>query len=265
MGWWHEHPPCDTELAELDQFASATGLAHWQLGWRQNRGQQPNKQTLWTSASPPPLSWLATEGAIVYEFRRDGGLSPGLFLDQENNRRWVQDQSENKKVLNLFSYTGGFSLAAAKGGALSVTSVDLSAPYLQWTKINFNHNQLDATDPKFRFFSWDSREFLRWAHKKSETFDLVICDPPSFARSAKGAPFRIEKDLPQLLESLAKVLAPQGTILFSFNFEGWNEEQSHKQIRYYANALGLSMKSTPPLPATMNKISRSMKSYFLVS
>lgn len=264
MGWWRDSPPTQDELNAIQDFAIATTLSHWQLVWRQNRGQQPNQQTSWASDPPPPEQWLGREGVLCYEFRRAGGLSPGLFLDQENNRRWVLEQATGQKVLNLFSYTGGFSLAAAKGNAASVTSVDLSGPYLEWSKNNFRHNLLDVEDPRYRFFKWDSREFLRWAQKKSETFDLIICDPPSFARSAKGPPFRIEEDLPRLIADMSKRLSPTGRILFSFNYESWDADQSLQQVQRITKPLGLALQPTPPVPASIGSQGTGMKSYLLV-
>ena len=113
----------------------------------QQRGQDPHSRQQFHSDMPD--EWTAEEEGLRYYLRRNQSLSPGLFLDQRANRRWLRDQSTDRSVLNLFSYTGGFSLNAAFGGAHQVVSVDLSRSFLAWSRANFALNKIDAEHHEF--------------------------------------------------------------------------------------------------------------------
>ena len=203
----------------------------------QNRGKDAQlKQVTEVNPERPTVStWQAKENGITYELRSEQGLSCGLFLDQRQNRLFVKRNSQEKRVLNLFSYTGGFSLNAAIGGAKEVISVDLYPKYLQWTKRNFELNGFDLSidaklsdikntpKTKLSFFAIDSFDFLERAVKRSEKFDLIICDPPSFSRN-KDKVFRIEKDIVELLSLCKSVLASNGKLLFSTNYTEWTSK-----------------------------------------
>jgi 23S rRNA (cytosine1962-C5)-methyltransferase len=220
LSWFGEGMPSPAERESLDTLISELGWGRWYLQLRGNRGRSPLEETQIRGAMDFPARWAATENGLRFEFRTDTGLSPGLFLDQRRNRRWVLANSANKSVLNLFCYTGGFSVAAARGGASKVVSVDVSKPFLEWSKANFTLNGLSTEGHEFRAI--DTREYLAWAKKKGFLFDLIICDPPSFGRSKAGV-FRIEKDLDGLIEQLLDVLSPKGRVLFSINYEAWDE------------------------------------------
>lgn len=182
-----------------------------------DRGQTPTHSELQNDAHAQE-SWIARENEMFFEMRSNQGLSPGLFLDQRENRKWVYENSRDKKVLNLFSYTGGFSVAAALGGAQSVTTVDLNKNFINWSKTNFKCNQLDPE--KYEFWATDSRLFINGALKRNKKFDLIICDPPSFSRSKEGL-FRIDKDANVLMELLFEILEKNGVLLFCTNYEKW--------------------------------------------
>lgn len=207
------------------------------------RGGGVHELPLWTSESELPLKWNACEGDLRFELRADAGLSPGLFLDQRMNRKWVREQARDLRVLNLFCYTGGFSLASALGGAGEVVSVDLSQSTLNWCRRNFELNGLKPS--QYEFWKADARDFLRRTAKRGRQFDLIVCDPPSFARGESGV-FRIEKDLPALLQELAAVLAANGRILLSSNYEKWREQDFHNRINKAVSALKLDVVAAPP-------------------
>lgn len=225
----------------------------------QNRGDDPNENLLF-SIDPLDFSlrpvlegktWIAQENNCKYELRSHQGLSPGLFLDQRENRLWVKENSWNKSVLNLFSYTGGFSLAAGLGGARSVETVDVSKNFVEWSKINFQHNHMlnnlkneaSKTDSEIqditskdteKYFFWvqDSLFFLKMAIKKNRTWDIVICDPPTFGRSSKGV-FQIEKNFLEMLDLLLSVTANKGHLLISTNYEKWDQKTFEEKISKY--------------------------------
>ncbi len=167
-------------------------------------------------------SWTAQEENIHYVLKTDSGFSPGLFLDQRENRLWVRRHAKGKKVLNLFSYTSGFSVAAALGEAQQVTTVDVSAKFLAWSNENFLANKLDPA--KHEFFSQDCVLFLKGSLKRNRKWDLIICDPPTFGRSKDGV-WKIERDLSTLAELMLGCLEKSGKILFTCNYEKMNREE----------------------------------------
>jgi 23S rRNA (cytosine1962-C5)-methyltransferase len=194
------------------------------LRWMINRGADPNTNYLKSSQEIPSL-WEAQENTLKFQLKTDSGLSPGLFLDQRENRNWVFKNSQNKKVLNLFAYTGVFGVAAALGGAQQVTTVDLSKRFIEWSQQNFKLNITDSEKlSTHEFLSLDTFIFLKGAFKRHRTFDLIICDPPSFSRSKEGV-FKIEKDIFELWQLIWQVLAPGGTLLFTTNFEQWDAQK----------------------------------------
>lgn len=184
-----------------------------------NRGEDPNSEVMW-DLHPVEPRWNSLENSLLFELRQDTGLSPGLFLDQRENRNWVLNNSEGKSVLNLFSYTCGFSLAAAKGGAKEVISVDASQNFLDWGRHNFELNGLDANN--YEFWAADCLFFLKGCQRRTRKFDLIICDPPSFGRSKNGT-FSISKDFNQLIIDCLFALGKGGKLLFTTNYEKWNE------------------------------------------
>ncbi|AGH95903.1 class I SAM-dependent methyltransferase [Pseudobdellovibrio exovorus] len=182
-----------------------------------NRGQGVGgleQSTLHNSSAN--TNWVAQEESVCYHLRTDSGFSPGLFLDQRENRIWVKQNSSNKSVLNLFCYTSGFSVNAALGKAKQVTSVDVSAKFLNWSRENFQLNEIDPQ--KHEFFAQDSLVFLKGSVKRGRKWDLIICDPPSFGRS-KESVWKLERDLPELASSLIQCLNKNGKILFTCNLE----------------------------------------------
>lgn len=219
----HESLSMDSESLVDSFFQNYQSKPSW-IREMKNRGEQPNHSQL-KPKNNPCARWVICENNITYELRADQGLSPGLFLDQRENRLWVQQQSQGLRVLNLFSYTCGFSLNAAVGGASEVVSVDVSSVFLDWGKHNFQLNGLDAS--KYEFWSADSMDFLKRTAKRNRKFDLIICDPPSFGRSQKKI-FNIEKDLSKMVSMIFDLLAPRGKLFLSTNFEKWTMVQFKK-------------------------------------
>lgn len=226
--WYREAAPSATEQKEVFDFAESvqkTACIRHML----NRGTGVGgKETEGLFCSPTaPKEWTALENKIKYLLKQNSGFSPGLFLDQAENRDWVLKNSPVKRVLNLFSYTSGFSVAAALGKASEVTTVDVSASFLEWSKKNFELNLLQPRD--YEFFCQDVMLFMTGAAKRKRKWDLIICDPPSFGR-AKDSIWKIEKDLPELSEKMAECLSPQGQILFTCNYEKWTPQDVLKNL-----------------------------------
>jgi 23S rRNA (cytosine1962-C5)-methyltransferase len=161
---------------------------------------------------------LGTAAAGDFEVRENGlrfgvdlmrGQKGGLFLDQRDNRALVRAIARGRRVLNLFGYTGGFSIYAAAGGARATVTVDAAAPAIAAARRNFERNGL-ATDDA-RFVTGDAFAFLEQAASKGERFDLVISDPPSFAPSRRTLATGL-RAYQRLHRLCAAVTAPGGTL-----------------------------------------------------
>jgi 23S rRNA (cytosine1962-C5)-methyltransferase len=178
----------DLRRAEAPELAPATPLAG--------------------EAAPVPL--VVRERALQVACELGDGLSTGLFIDQRDNRARLRELSAQKQVLNLFSYTCSFSVATALGGAVKVTSVDLSGRALERGKRNFELNGLDPAPHEF--VQGDAVRFVRGAVKHGRRFDLIVLDPPSFATVGK-ATFRFERDIASLMADCLKLLGAGGKLL----------------------------------------------------
>lgn len=143
-------------------------------------------------------------------------LDTGLFLDHRLTRRRVGEQAKGARVLNLFAYTGSFTVHALAGGAAETTTVDLSNTYCAWAERNLALNGFSA-GPKHRVLRDD---VLAWLEHDRGTYDLIVVDPPSFSSSKKmGRRFEVQRDHPWLLERCVDRLVPGGTLFFSTNFQ----------------------------------------------
>lgn len=173
--------------------------------------------------SPPDPVWgearpevTALENGTAFLIRPGSDLSVGLFTDARPARAWVRSCGA-ARVLNTFAYTCGFGLSAALGGAETVKNVDLSRKVLAWGQENYTLNGLDA--PATDFLYGDVFEWLTRLCKRGDTFDLVVLDPPSFARGKSGV-WRSERDYARLAAGAAAVTAPGGRLLTLLNHAG---------------------------------------------
>jgi len=129
----------------------------------------------------------------------------------------LQKEAADKRFLNLFCYTGAATVHAARGGARSTVSVDLSKTYTDWARRNLARNGLDT--PEHRVLRADVRE---WLQRCRDSFDLVFLDPPTYSRSKRmEGDFDIQRDHVQLLEETARLLAPGGVLYFSTNLRSF--------------------------------------------
>ena len=140
----------------------------------------------------------------------------GLFLDHRNARQIVRDLAKGKRVLNLFAYTGAFSVYAAVGGASQTTTVDWSSTYLDWARRNFTVN--DLLDGRHDFVCEDVCQYVSRLPRRP-LYDLIVLDPPTFSNSKRTSRvWDVQRDHAQLLNELLMRLAAGGTIFFSSNF-----------------------------------------------
>jgi 23S rRNA (cytosine1962-C5)-methyltransferase len=129
----------------------------------------------------PPRELIVEEHGVRFHADLYHGQKTGLFLDQRENRRYVESVANGATVLNLFGYTGGFSAYAVRGGATEVTTVDLAEEAVASAKENFRLNGFDPGGHDFVVA--DVFDYLKGAKDRARAFDVVVCDPPSFARS----------------------------------------------------------------------------------
>jgi 23S rRNA (cytosine1962-C5)-methyltransferase len=161
-------------------------------------------------------AFVVHEAGLAFEVDLHSYLDTGLFLDHRLARQLVREQASEKRVLNLFAYTGSFTVYAAAGAAANTTSVDLSNTYLAWGRRNLQLNRLD--DPRHHFVRDDVFRYLDQARRQRERFDLIILDPPSFSNSKKMLEILdVKRDHPRLIEGCLALLDSGGELLFSTN------------------------------------------------
>jgi 23S rRNA (cytosine1962-C5)-methyltransferase len=161
----------------------------------------------------PPEKLVVTELGIPYELHLLGALNVGLFPDMREQRRNIARFVTGRRVLNTFAYTGALSVAAARAGAESVTSVDLSSGVLSWARENFRLSAFAPEDPRFHFAISDVRRFMQKELESGTVFDTVIMDPPTVS-AARASQWSMKRDYPQLISLAAKLLPPGGGILW---------------------------------------------------
>lgn len=162
-----------------------------------------------------PEQLIATEHGVPFEIHPLGGLNVGLFTDMREHRRGLARFAAGKRVLNLFSYTGALSLACARAGAATVTSVDTSQGVQAWARGNFGRSNLND-DKKYKFEVGDAVRYLQRAAKDKERYDLVLIDPPTFS-TARGAPWTLDRDYPELIAKAAAVIPTDGLLWLAAN------------------------------------------------
>jgi|GEM_PF-75199 len=173
------------------------------------------------------------ERGISYEVRLGDGLSTGLFLDQRGNRSLVRTLAQGARVLNLFAYTCGFSVAAALGGASGTVSVDASMVALERGRANFAACGVslssDGSRDAHAFVADDVFSWLARAAKRVEKFDLVVVDPPSYSNTKKRR-FVAQDDYDELIALVTHVVGPGGKILASCNNRGMSWSKMRKLV-----------------------------------
>lgn len=169
---------------------------------------------------------VVSEGGLKFYVNLKDYLDTGLFLDHRPLRQVFRKEAKKMRVLNLFSYTGAFSVYAAAGGAEKVTTVDLSNTYIDWAKDNFTLNALDVN--AHEFLVQDTMEYLKSLPKDEPLFDLVFVDPPVFSNSSKlkKGTWDTQRDHAFMLYQIMQVLEPGGIIYFSNNLRTFEPDFS---------------------------------------
>lgn len=167
---------------------------------------------------------IVEEGGHRFIVNLEAYLDTGLFLDHRITRALVGERAAGKRFLNLFCYTGSFTVYAAGGGATDTLSLDLSNTYLDWARRNFKLNGLDAG--RHRLLRADVTRFLAEALRKAERFDLIVLDPPSFSNSKRmQGVLDVQRDYPALIEGCMGLLEPGGELIFSTNLRRFRPDE----------------------------------------
>ena len=175
-----------------------------------------------------PDFFTVLENGVLYQVFMNDGLMTGIFLDQHEVRSSLVDGlAMGKSLLNMFSYTAAFSVAAAMGGASQTTSVDLAKRSRELSQAHFQANGISTDD--HRFIVMDVFEYFKYAKRKGLTYDVIVLDPPSFARNKKQT-FSVAKDYHKLISQSLEILNPEGIIIASTNAANVSRQKFTEQI-----------------------------------
>ena len=211
------------EEAQIEALREAL-LAHFELpplalAIKTRRRQRGSSQYEKLAASAP--SFKVRERDYLFEVNLHRYLDTSLFPDHRDTRYMVGQRAQGTRFLNLFAYTGSFTVYAAGGGARRTVTVDMSHTYQAWSRRNLAHNGLD--DPqRHQFVQADVTGFLARMRRARARFDLIVLDPPSFSNSKRmQQTFDVQRDQLDLLRDTLELLAPSGELFFSNNRQGF--------------------------------------------
>jgi 23S rRNA (guanine2445-N2)-methyltransferase / 23S rRNA (guanine2069-N7)-methyltransferase len=214
--------PHDRDLAAHQQWldlmrttaADALGLPHTQAFLKRRKQQKGLSQHEQLAKDRYEID--VQENGLKFIVNLSDYVDTGLFLDHRETRKLVLEEARGKDFLNLFAYTGSFTVYAADGGATSTTSVDLSKRYLQWAERNMKLNGFAG--PEHHYISAGIREYIT-ALPEREMFDLAVVDPPTFSNSkSTGTDWVIQDDWDSLLKHVLLRMRTGGVIYFSTNY-----------------------------------------------
>ena len=234
-------------LEELQTWADSVGFPVRRVFARllPTKSERRESPTLVIGDPSESLQTVATEWYLRFGIDFGTGYSPGLFLDQRENRRYVRHIAP-KRLLNCFAYTCSFSVYAACNGA-STLNIDLSKKYLTRGRENFALNNLSTID--HRFITDDVRSVLPRLARRGEKFDAIILDPPTFSRSPEGKKtFQIQDDFENLLISALALAKRDAHVLVSTNCSALGERALRVMARYCLKATRRAAAFHRPLP-----------------
>lgn len=208
----------------LDVIAKVLEVSRNDLYLR-TRQRKQDRQSQYEKLDFSKEELIVQEDGLKFKVNLSDYLDSGLFLDHRITRHMVREEAKDKKVLNLFCYTGSFSVYAAAGGAATVTSIDLSKTYLQWAEDNMRLNGL--FDPaKHQYIHADVLQYLD--ELKLNTYDLVILDPPTFSNSKRMKDFLdIQRDHVELINKVLLATRKDGVIYFSNNLRRFELDEAN--------------------------------------
>ncbi|WP_371750896.1 class I SAM-dependent methyltransferase [Snodgrassella alvi] len=239
-GWLMHKTDYEKWLAEVvEAVLFVTGLPKEHIHVKKRQRQKGKDQYEKTGVTG--TDFVIHEHGRAFWVNLDKYLDTGLFLDHRNTRQKIGNIAAGKRFLNLFAYTGSFSVYAATGGALFSETVDLSNTYLQWAQRNFELNGLDMQ--AHQIVRADVFQYLQKAVEDHKQFDLIVMDPPSFSNSKKMLDILdIQRDQEKLIDGAMRLLSKQGSLYFSNNLRSFTLDPVLEQ-RYDVN--NISRKTIP--------------------
>ncbi|WP_118974109.1 class I SAM-dependent methyltransferase [Taibaiella koreensis] len=206
----------DAWLAECLQVISLTLQTPREQIFLKERRRLSRRTEQYEKVAQESHKLVVQEQGLQFRVNLSDYLDTGLFLDHRPLRKTFREEAAGgKRVLNLFAYTGAFSVYAAAGGAAHITTVDLSNTYLQWARENMEQNGL-LDDSRHSFVAGDTMDFLK--SPAAGTYDLVFVDPPAFSNSKKmSGTWDTQRDHPTLLHLILQHMSPGGILYFSNN------------------------------------------------
>jgi 23S rRNA (cytosine1962-C5)-methyltransferase len=233
-------------LKELQAWASSVGFAVQRVFARfiPTKSERRESPALVVGDPSESLQTVATEWYLRFGIDFGTGYSPGLFLDQRENRRYVRHIAP-RRLLNCFAYTCSFSVYAARSGG-STLNIDLSKKYLVRGRENFALNNLSTVD--HRFITDDVRSVLPRLARRGEKFDAIILDPPTFSRSPEGKTFQVQHDFESLLINALAVAGRGAHVLVSANYSALGERALEVMARYCLKETRRAATFHQPLP-----------------
>jgi 23S rRNA (cytosine1962-C5)-methyltransferase len=207
--------------ASIDMLEQVINVPREQI-FCKRRERKADRQSQYQKLSEKGEEMVVGEGGLKFLVNLHDYLDTGLFLDHRMTRDMVRKEAKGKRFLNLFCYTGSFTVYAADGGASSSVSIDLSNTYIDWAQRNIQLNKLD--DVKHRFTKGDVLQVLPGLPDQS--FDLVVLDPPSFSNSKMMKDFLdIQEDHVELINLCLQKMAAGGILYFSTNLRSFKLDQ----------------------------------------
>lgn len=179
------------------------------------------------------------EQGLKFEVNLSDYLDTGLFLDHRKTRSIIRHYAKGKRVLNLFAYTGSFTVYARAGGAIATTTVDMSKTYQDWTKRNLELNGFAVDGALHRLVHADCLQFLEAGPAPGERYDYIVLDPPTFSNSKRmeADSFAVDRDWPRLVEMATRWLADDGWLYFSTNSRQLKWDDAQVPVGYVAREI----------------------------
>ena len=226
-GWLMQPEEYETWLSEvLEAVAFITGFAPADIHLKRRERQKGTQQ--YEKTGKAGADFIVHEHGRGFWVILEKYLDTGLFLDHRNTRQRVGEMAAGKRFLNLFAYTGSFSVYAATGGAAASETVDLSNTYLDWARRNFELNGID--EARHQIVRADVFQYLQAAAQAGKPFDLIVMDPPSFSNSKKMLDILdIQRDHQKLIDGAMALLASDGLLFFSNNLRSFALDEAVAQ------------------------------------
>ncbi|MCP1660633.1 class I SAM-dependent methyltransferase [Neisseria perflava] len=218
-GWLMQPEEYEAWLGEvLEAIGFVTGFTPEHIHLKRRERQKGVQQ--YEKTGKVGEDFVVCEHGRKFWVNLDKYLDTGLFLDHRNTRKKVGETAAGKRFLNLFSYTGSFTVYAATGSAVSSETVDLSNTYLDWARRNFELNGMDTA--QHQIVRADVFQYLQAAAEEGKKFDLIVMDPPSFSNSKKMLDILdIQRDQLKLIQGAMNLLSSDGLLYFSNNLRSF--------------------------------------------